>query len=413
MSYRHQTPVPESNLNVPPLSSPLTPGNAARQASIEKVQTWTGAMTLLQDRLLESANILVKLGSLRDGERGFEDQGGRLRKLVELKDLQDNLDQMVIQAKSLSKTRRKDLDSLGVTEQERSITVHALEDGLYEVLLEEETAQYSDEADMMSEKVLEHFMMWSGVLNTHTEAASRMFINDCILHSIPLAEGFKFGRNGKGRIFVCPEQSISRPRKDAEDIDDGPIRNLVETTGRIDYVMIYVPDWHSLGPDEQRATEDYFKRLSKIPVSGIDVPGNPELRFMEICLSVIEAKRLPSDTDHHVLLDALPQAIAEALVLGHRFGITDDEHRIIPFVLTDGAQWIWGLLEPHASDGVPERWTCFRSEPHEIQLEHAALKAVGSARQEIMRNIRRLMDVMVYWNCAQRHQILEIVRKAP
>lgn len=59
------------------------------------------------------------------------------------------------------------MDSFGVTEQGSSVTVHALEDGLHEVLGEEEIAQYSDEADKMSEKLLEHYKMWSGVLNTH------------------------------------------------------------------------------------------------------------------------------------------------------------------------------------------------------------------------------------------------------
>lgn len=82
-----------------------------------------------------------------------------------------------------------------------------------------------------------------------------MFINGCIFHTIPLAEGFKFGETEKGKTFLFPELPISRSCKDAEAIDDGPMRNLLATAGRIDYVAAYVPGWHSLDEETQDSME--------------------------------------------------------------------------------------------------------------------------------------------------------------
>lgn len=59
------------------------------------------------------------------------------------------------------------MESLGVTREENSIPVHALEEGLHEDLGDEEIVRYSDEADKASERLLEYLRIWSGVLNTH------------------------------------------------------------------------------------------------------------------------------------------------------------------------------------------------------------------------------------------------------
>lgn len=68
-----------------------------------------------------------------------------------------------------------------------------------------------------------------------------------MFHIIQLAEGFKFGQTVKGKTFLLPEVSILRSCKEAEAVDGGPMRSLLATAGRIDYVAVYIPDWQSMG----------------------------------------------------------------------------------------------------------------------------------------------------------------------
>lgn len=61
-------------------------------------------MNVLRGHIMESTEILEMLEPLRNGERGSEGQGGLLEKLAELKELQDDIDKMMIRVRTFMKS---------------------------------------------------------------------------------------------------------------------------------------------------------------------------------------------------------------------------------------------------------------------------------------------------------------------
>ncbi|KAG9019077.1 hypothetical protein FRB90_006600 [Tulasnella sp. 427] len=112
-------------------------------------------------------------------------------------------------------------------------------------------------------------------------------------------------------VYVMPESGIPRPK--TKPVAADPLtKNLSGLGGRADYVLIS----HTL--DDGEGVEDQFKEyitsLPEIPESRIG--HQAERRLDDACVTVVEAKRL--GRHGKPLIDAMPQAIAESLVLGAR-----------------------------------------------------------------------------------------------
>lgn len=186
MSHCHQTPATESNASVPPPSSTLTLGSAARQEGGDR-RTWSESLGLLQNKLAESAHILKELKDLRNDERGPEDREGLLEEFCGLRNIEETFESMIIKTKSLLKAGSE--KSLGVMPENRLFPVGSLQDGIREDL--GAGAGHPKEAGRMGEVPLQDLPTCSEVLNAHTEAASGAFV-ECFIR--------RFVHPGSGRV---------------------------------------------------------------------------------------------------------------------------------------------------------------------------------------------------------------------
>ncbi|KAG8954330.1 hypothetical protein FRC00_005905 [Tulasnella sp. 408] len=178
-----------------------------------------------------------------------------------------------------------------------------------------------------------------------------------------------------------------------------PTEDMTELTflsGTTDYAIAYIPNYVAMVPEERHQTEAWsyiyllnwsplflpkLKNLSKLEAQGATFESG--VGGSRIKLSLIEAKRMK--TGDEKLVDCLPQVIAEALVAA------------VPFILTNGFEWIFAILKHEPSVEGSDDWVCIKTESHVVPVMGLENGASAVAKNETLEARRVLLDMMIHW----------------
>ncbi|KAG9018054.1 hypothetical protein FRB90_012506 [Tulasnella sp. 427] len=194
------------------------------------------------------------------------------------------------------------------------------------------------------------------------------------------------------------QQAESRTDKVLEEYREWN-RKLVHRPEAAFREYVAVMRWKFLHKDKQDAANEYFNGLDAIQSEG--------KTFLEECgenllVSVIEVKR--GERNNEQLLDHIPQVLSEAYVLSVRNKF-EGQGALVPFVLTDGFKWIFGLLYRPGP-----RWEYFRTEP--LTIVRNSLES-PSAEFEMRAAMRMVLELLVELMCGDRLHMLNVLESLP
>lgn len=319
-------------------------------------------------------------------------------RLRQVDDLQKILNNTLTMAKQMSAISWADLPVVGVQARERvlpAVTLHqALVGGRRET-----DARYVSAIEESAGKLYDDYKVWGGALNFRTEAAARTHINCMIRHMLPLSDELLFGPSGPGKTIICPELILSNVGDNTK-IPPGPeAKTTLSITGRADYTQIHISNWETLGEDEQGFLIEDLQAIAVVKGDGSSFPESAR-----VCLSIIEAKSVTSSGDD--LVSHLPQAIVEALVLSTRSQAKSFTPSTVPFILTNGFEWIFGFLNEMDSDMAENtRWECCRTAPFVIPSYGLKAGEEDERREETKAALRFVLELLLHWTCADRDVI--------
>ncbi|KIO29203.1 hypothetical protein M407DRAFT_228192 [Tulasnella calospora MUT 4182] len=310
--------------------------------------------------------------------------------------------------RQFSNMKWEDLPSIGVKMKPRVLPIVTLR---LKLLADRATDQsYTSPADKIIGSVLGDLVWWINALNFHSEASARVIVDICLLAVLKLASHINFNGTSQGKIIICPELLLSNSMNTPEVVADQDITKMTVLSGSTDYAVAYIPGWANLLDDAREKTQGIAlqPRYSLKGLLGLKPEGESLAQFRDtarLLLSLIETKR--AGTKGTKLLDALPQVIAQAVVTGIRSQPKDTSPLQIPFVLTNGFEWIFAALKHEPSADGGDDWTCIRTEPHIIPkiglMEEASEEDINQTKKALS----TVVDVLVHWICLERDVIID------
>ncbi|KAG2003568.1 hypothetical protein CC2G_004161 [Coprinopsis cinerea AmutBmut pab1-1] len=159
-------------------------------------------------------------------------------------------------------------------------------------------------------------------------------------------------------------------------------------TGRVDYVLS--AGKLQVGPDKLTNTRnlaEFWDRATAMSES--DAPAGL------LGLLAKEAKKLMPRKE---LFTHLPQVILETMATSHVTGVD-----IVPWILTDGIHWIFGILWREDDDEI-DKWECRYFESYDL--------LPGEGHNLDRERVKIVVALIVYWMSAPRKELKDMFEEA-
>ncbi|KAG9018050.1 hypothetical protein FRB90_012502 [Tulasnella sp. 427] len=271
-----------------------------------------------------------------------------------------------------------------------------------------------------AEAIIEKYIFWAEDLFGDNEACARLFINSVLEVILPLCRSIQF-KEGSGKNLMTLELATPREVKTIPSTTADPTSACLELMdGKSDYTTFFIPGWHKILKPSQMRLEKFLRSIKSVPKghfnpkpTATDEDSAWTKYLQTVCVTVYEAKKFEITSDA-ALPKERPQAIAEALVLGHRlqqaYDSEDKRHRVIRAILTDGSRWIFTLWQPDFEVGSLGRWQGFQSAVHKLD-GNVQLFPSNRHRADTVRSFQELVHLLVFWNTIQRGDIIGSMMK--
>ncbi|KAG9006228.1 hypothetical protein FRB90_009994 [Tulasnella sp. 427] len=280
--------------------------------------------------------------------------------------------------------------------------------------------KFEARASVAAEAIIAKYIIWAEDLFGDNEACARLFINSVLEIILPLCRSIQF-KEGTGKTLLTLELATPREVKTIPSTTADPTSACLELMdGKSDYTTFFVPGWHKILKPSQLRLERFLRSIKSVPKDHFNAKptatdeNSAWTKYLQtVCVTVYEAKKFEITSDA-ALPKERPQAIAEALVLGHRlqqaYDSEDKRHRVIPAILTDGSRWIFTLWQPDFEVGSLGRWQGFQSAVHKLDGS-VQLFPSNRHRPDTVRSFQELVHLLVFWNTIQRGDIISSMIK--
>ncbi|KAG9045592.1 hypothetical protein FS837_006046 [Tulasnella sp. UAMH 9824] len=396
---------PETPSSVPMDDEKPSSSSEGGKVVPDNLEEWRGAVGKTRTAIEETTSLLsdIEAAITKAADQGLdkgvitEAYSGLIKTMKEIAKLKEMLGDHV---RPFSKMKWDDLPSIGVKKKPRVVRVGILR--LKLVASRETDPLYTGPAKTIVGEMQIALEWWIDALNLHSEASARIFVDICLLGVLKLAPHVLFDGSSSGKIIVCPELLLSNSMNEPEVIAEQDLTELTVLSGNTDYAVAYIPGWSGLSSDKRNLARDALKELLGLKPEGRSLKKVNKLA--RLLLSLVETKR--AGTQGKGLLEALPQVIAQAVVAGRRSQPKDTSPLPIPFILTNGFEWIFAALKHEPSDDGGDDWTCIRSEPQIIPKDGLMEGAGPEKKAETEAGLRAVLDMLVHWICLERDVIL-------
>ncbi|KAG9002657.1 hypothetical protein FRB90_011341 [Tulasnella sp. 427] len=324
----------ESDLEAPPAISSVMPDPAIQRENAEKITSWVEDIASISRHLTQIRATLEKCKSKQEQPQQEGEDTDSADTLVERLDaliaFQTDIEEAFWLTKALCKLTGKDLKRLGVVREAVPVPIEPIRRGLRKALGTNNLNLYEEAADAKAQALHSDLLSLTGrvIMNVgdsslrtsrpdrntvQSEASARIPIDSCIIHVSALCDGrFRLGGLPAGKLFLITETSVPRVKSGPQDSKEHPVlRNVGALAGRLDYLLTKVPGYlDGIKPRECQVLNNALDDFAEAPTSITDLD---DLARPGVLLTVVEAKRF--DIKDDALLEAVPQAIGEALVL--------------------------------------------------------------------------------------------------
>ncbi|KAG9045161.1 hypothetical protein FS837_006929 [Tulasnella sp. UAMH 9824] len=305
------------------------------------------------------------------------------------------------QSRPFSSMTWEDLPSIRVKKEASTVPLDPLR---WKLLADRETDKsYITAANKIIKKMRIDLQLWHSSLNYHSEAAARIPLDVCIWGLLMLILQVPFDSSGLGKAIVSPELLLSNALNQPEVIPTEDLTELTFLHGSTDYAITYIPNWRAMSVNDRIQVDEKLKGLSKLEAEGATFESG--VRGSRIKLSLVEAKKMK--TGDEKLVDCLPQVIAEAFVAGLRSNPKGMTPLAVPFILTDGFEWIFAILKHEPSADGSDDWTCIKTESHVVPVMGLEPEASTAAKSATTEALRVLLDMLIHWTCLDREVIID------